>query len=156
MFFDRIAVGLRHLFCHGAHLVGRLETRFPELRHLSIHKVLAASPIFPFIHCEKLKSLALEGEDSYAPTSNFNRLLQDALRSIGGTLEGLILRSGCFRTLDSFSIRAILQSHQIKYLLLDGAVHVDDFNWMILLKTIHFLVVAKIPSWVPRQVSVRP
>lgn len=154
MFFDRIAAGLRYLFCHSTHLVGKLETHFPELRHLSVHKVMAASPVFPFVNCERLTSLAIEGEDVDTATSKFNGLLQDALQCTGTTLKGLTLRSGCFRLLNPTSIHAILRNCQLNHLLLDGAICADDRDWTILFRTMDFHIVASVPSWAAGQVSL--
>jgi hypothetical protein len=151
-FFDRIASGLCYLYCHGTHLVGTVGTHFPALRHLSIHKVMAASPVFPFSNCANLTSLALEGDDIYTSTASFNRLLQDALRCTGHTIKGLTLRSGPPHLLEPLSIHSLLRSSQVQYILLDGAFILDVRDKAIIYKALNLKSMVHVPSWLSIQV----
>ena len=154
-FFDMIAVSLRYLYCHGTHLVGRINTHFPCLQHLSLHKVIANYRVFPFTNCDALHSLAVEVDDIHTLSwlEDINCLLQDALLHTTKSLRSLSLRSGLLCILSPIAIHAILRAECLCILLLDGAVVMDGRDWVLLSRILKMEIVARIDSWIPIQVS---
>lgn len=157
-FFDRISTSLRYLYLYGAHLVGRLDTKFSQLQHLSLHKVVSGNRVFPFAQCHVLRSLAIEGEDLYMPSrlDDLNGLLQHALFHTATTLQFLTLRSGFFWILSPIAIHAIQRSIHLRGLLLDGAVVLDGRDWLLILGSMNLELIVRIDSWLHAAVSKFP
>ena len=155
-FFDRISTTLRYLYLYGTHLVGRVDTRFLHLQHLSLHKVISGNRVFPFPHCQALRSLAIESEDVYAPSrlEDLNGLLQVALLHTASTLQFLILRSGFFWILSPISVHAIQRAIHLRALLLDGAVVLDGRDWLLILASMNLELIVRIDSWLHATVSI--
>lgn len=153
-FFDMIAVSLRYLYCHGTHLVGRINTNFPCLQHLSLHKVITNYRVFPFTNCSALRSLAVEVDDMHTSSwlEDINCLLQDALLHTAESLRSLSLRSGLLCILSPIAIHAILRAECLCILLLDGAVVMDGRDWVLLSRISKMEIIARIDPWIPIQV----
>ncbi len=155
-FFSRMAESLQYLYCHETHLVGKIETTFDKLRHLSLHKVEAANKSFPFMRCENLISLAMECDDIATSTrqDDINELLRSALLSTSKTLTALTLRSGLFWLLSPSTIHAILWTRHLSVLLLDGACYLDGRDWVLLSKASNLEVVARVEPWIQPESDV--
>ena len=153
-FFGLMMTCLRVLSCYGSHLIGPLNTRFEQLQHLSLHKVICGRS-FPFDQCPSLLSLALEAEDvdGASRVDNLNTLLQMALLHTASTLRFLTLRSGLFWLLSPIAIHALQRVTGLQGLLLDGAVAMDGRDWMLVALSTKLQLVANVESWMQVAVS---
>lgn len=154
-FFDRLASCLRYLYIEGAHLVGRIETTFPQLRHLSLHRVFSSNNHFTFVHCPVLRSLAIVGDNFHAMSrvEDLNALLQGAILHVANTLQFLTLRSGLCWILSPVAIHAVQRAVHLRGLLLDGSVMLDGRDWLLVLRASELTFIVRTESWLPISVS---
>jgi hypothetical protein len=157
-FFNMMATSLRYLYCYGTHLVGRIRTEFPSLQHVSLHRVITNSGIFPFTGCNALSSLTVEVDDMHTSgwLDDINCLVQDAILHTARSLQSLSLRSSFLCILSSMAVHEILRANCLCILLLDGAVVMDGRDWLLLSRLSRMEIVARINSWAPIQVRYAP
>lgn len=150
-FFSRIASSLRHLYCHGVHLVGSVDVVFPQLEVLSLHKVLSSNRLCPFTNCPSLRMLTVEADNVHEARrqEDLNNLLQLLVLQYATTLTSLTLRSGLVWLLSPIAVHALQRSRLLRNLLLDGRVVMDGRDWLMISDTVPFDMVAKIDSWNP-------
>lgn len=153
-FFERIATGLESVFCQGTHLIGELQTSFPRLDFLALHKTVRSTGTLAF-RSSSIRAVSLEADDSYGPgrVQDLNDLLQLVLTHTKATLRFLALRSGLpwapsFPTIQSFQ-----QTSYLSAVMLDGAVTLERKDWMAIESRLKLDLVAIIDTWVPSGVS---
>lgn len=93
-FFDRIAPGLTSLICHEVHLVSRIDTIFPQLSLLGLHRTIHATGIFPFSR-SSLRTVLVELDDAgdINDTNNVVRVTQGVLNGTNQSLKTMIVHS---------------------------------------------------------------
>ena len=121
-FFSRIATGLQSLYCYGVHLIGRLDTVFPKLTFLALHKTIYAIGVFPFPRSE-LRTVSVEVERCYTARSSdeASDVIEFVLQNTRRTLEFLVLRSEITFVPDSLIFKNICAMTHPSILVLDGS-----------------------------------
>ena len=153
-FFERIATGLRAIFCQGTHLVGELETTFPRLEFLAMHKTIHSTGTFPFRN-STIRAVSLEIDDSYGPgrLQDSNDFLHLVLTNTKSTLRFLALRSGLVWAPSLITIQSFQQMACLSVLMLDGALAFGRHDWTALFRSSNLDLVATIETWIESGVS---
>jgi len=153
-FFERIAPGLRAIFCQGTHLVGELETAFPQLAFLALHKTINSTGTFPFRN-SAIHAVSLEVDDSYGPgrLQDSNEFLQLVLTRTESTLRFLTLRSGLWWMPSLPTVKSFQRMACLSDLMLDGALDFGRHDWTALHCSLNLHLVTTIDTWIKSGVS---